>query len=105
MAGSSGEAVASVAASPRRSLSFSPDDSETRFWLSTVAVGGWVTLLMVVSGMAYAVGFASGPHRLEIAVMVAVTGAFGALALWVIPWQRVIRRGWMEATLFCWSIL
>jgi len=41
MAGSSGEAVASVAASPRRSLSFSPDDSETRFWLSTVAVGGW----------------------------------------------------------------
>jgi diguanylate cyclase (GGDEF)-like protein len=81
------------------------DDSQTRFWLSTVAVGGWVTLLMVVAGMTYTLGFAGGDHRLDIAALVGLTGGFGALALWVIPWGRLIASGWMEATLFLWSIL
>jgi hypothetical protein len=103
--GSSGEAVSSVAASPRRTLLMPSDPSETRFWLSTVAVGGWVTLLMVAAGMTYAIAFAGGAHRFEIAVLVGLTGGFGALALWVIPWGRLIASGWMEATLFFWSIL
>jgi diguanylate cyclase (GGDEF)-like protein/PAS domain S-box-containing protein len=81
------------------------DDSEARFWLSTVAVGGWVTILMVVAGMTYAIAFAAGEHRLGIVVLVALTGGLGALALWVVPWRRLIDSSWMEALLLWWSTL
>src|SRR6476661_4547177 len=105
MPGSSGEAVASVAASPRRSLLMPSDDSEARFWLSTVAIGGWVTMLMVVAGAIYTIAFAASEHRLEVGVMVALTAGFGALALWVVPWGRLIGSRWMEASLLWWSTL
>jgi diguanylate cyclase (GGDEF)-like protein len=97
-----------VAASPRRAFSSpreSPrDDSEDRFWLSTVSVGGWVTLLMVATGGIY-MGVVGGEHRLWVGAMIALTGGFGALALWVIPWRRLIASRWMEPALLCWSIL
>jgi diguanylate cyclase (GGDEF)-like protein len=81
------------------------DDSETRFWLSTVAIGGWVTLLMVAAGEIYALAFAGAEHRLAIVVIAALTGGFGALALWVVPWRRLIASRWMEASLLWWSTL
>jgi diguanylate cyclase (GGDEF)-like protein len=81
------------------------DDSEARFWLSTVAIGGWVTMLMVVAGAIYTIAFAAGEHRLEVGVMVALTAGFGALALWVVPWGRLIGSRWMDASLLWWSTM
>jgi diguanylate cyclase (GGDEF)-like protein/PAS domain S-box-containing protein len=92
-----------VAASPRRSVT--PDDSEIRFRLSTVAIGGWVTLMMVVAGTLYTLAFAASANRLGVGIMVALTGLLGALALWVVPWRRLIASDRMEASLLCWSVL
>jgi diguanylate cyclase (GGDEF)-like protein len=81
------------------------EDSETRFWLRTVAVGGWVTLLMCLAGGVYAAGFASAGNRLALGVLVALTAALGALTLWAVPWRRVIASPWREAALLSWSAL
>lgn len=81
------------------------EDSETRFWLRTVAVGGWVTLLMCVAGGVYAVAFTGTGNRLWMGVLVGLTAVLGSLALWVVPWRRVIASGWREAALLSWSAL
>jgi diguanylate cyclase (GGDEF)-like protein len=80
------------------------DHSEARFWLSTVAVGGWVTLLMVLAGALYTLLFAE-QNRLWIGAIVVVVGVYGILALWVIPWRRVVAAGRMEAALLGWSVM
>jgi diguanylate cyclase (GGDEF)-like protein len=81
------------------------EDSETHFWLRTVAVGGWVTILMSAAGGAYVAAFAEPGERLGLAVLVAVTGLLGAAALWLVPWRRVVASQWREAAFFTWSAL
>ena len=81
------------------------DESENGFWLRTGAVGGWVTLSMVVAGTIYTLAFAAPEHRLGIGATVALTGCLGATALWVISWDRMSTSGRVEAVLLCWSLL
>jgi diguanylate cyclase (GGDEF)-like protein len=81
------------------------EESENGFWLRTGAVGGWVTLLMVMAGAIYTLAFAAPEHRLAIGALVALAGCFGAAALWVVSWERVSAAGWMETLLLCWSLL
>jgi diguanylate cyclase (GGDEF)-like protein len=83
----------------------SPEDSETRFWLRTVAVGGWVTLLMCAAGIFYVLSFAEARHRPGLLALVALTSVLGAVVLWVVPWRRVIASPWREAALFTWAAL
>lgn len=81
------------------------DDFETRYWLRTAAAGSWVTILMSVAGFVY-LGFFSEPsHRLGLAVMLAVISASGLLALFVIPWRRVVASSWREQIFLCWGLL
>lgn len=81
------------------------DDFETRYWLRTAAAGSWVTILMSVAGFVY-LGFFSEPsHRLGLAVMFAVISASGLLALFVIPWRRVVASPWREQIFLCWCLL
>lgn len=82
-----------------------PERSETRFWLRTVAVGGWVTLLLCVAGAVYALRFAAGAPRLDVAVLLGATALLGVVALWAVPWHRVIASPWREAVLLSWSAL
>jgi diguanylate cyclase (GGDEF)-like protein len=81
------------------------EDFETRFWLHTVRLGGWVTLLMGAAGMAYALAFADTAHRVALCLLIALTAAIGAVALWVVPWGRVIASRWREPVLLGWSLL
>jgi diguanylate cyclase (GGDEF)-like protein len=94
--------VPSVAVPARLSVR---DDFENSFWPRTVAVGGWVTLLMVVAGMVYAFGFAAPQHRLPIGAMVMLAGCFGAATLWLVSRERARGSGWMETSMLCWAIL
>jgi diguanylate cyclase (GGDEF)-like protein len=81
------------------------EDFETRFWLRTVQVGGWVTLLMGAAAMAYALAFADSDHELALCLVILLTVAIGAVALWIVPWGRVIASRWREAVLLGWSLL
>lgn len=82
-----------------------PEGSETRFWLRTVAVGGWVTLLMCLAGALYALRFAAGAPHFDLAALLGATAALGAAALWAVPWRRVVDSPWREVVLLSWSAL
>jgi diguanylate cyclase (GGDEF)-like protein len=81
------------------------DDFETRYWLNTAAAGAWVTILMTVAGLIYLVALAEPEHRLGLGLMLAFDGASGLLALFVIPWRRVVASSWREGIFLCWSLL
>jgi diguanylate cyclase (GGDEF)-like protein len=81
------------------------DDFETRYWLNTAAAGGWVTILMSIAGFVYLASFAAPAHRLGLGLMLAVDAASGMLALFVIPWRRVVASAWREQIFLCWSLL
>ncbi len=81
------------------------EDFETRFWLRTVQVGGWVTLLMALAGLAYALGFAEPGDRLPLCLLIALTAAIGAGSLRFVPWDRVIASRWRGTVLLSWSLL
>lgn len=80
------------------------DDFETRYWLRTAAAGGWVTILMSIAGFVYLGSFSEAPHRLGLAVMLAVISVSGVLALFVIPWRRVVASPWREQIFLCWGL-
>jgi diguanylate cyclase (GGDEF)-like protein len=81
------------------------DDFETRYWLNTAAAGAWVTILMTFAGFVYLLLFAEAAHRLGLGAMLAVDGATGVLALFAIPWRRVVASAWREGFFLCWSLL
>ncbi|HEX6455106.1 MAG TPA: GGDEF domain-containing protein [Solirubrobacterales bacterium] len=83
----------------------SHDDFETRYWLRTAEAGGWVTILMSTSGFVYLLFFCAPAHRLGLGLMLGVTSASGVLALFVIPWRRVVASSWRERAFLCWSLL
>jgi diguanylate cyclase (GGDEF)-like protein len=80
------------------------DDLETRFWLRTVAAGGWATLGTCAAGLAYVGFYAESAHRLAIAVVVAAVMALGAASIWLVPWDRLVRHRRREAVLLGWSL-
>ena len=85
-------------------LATSHDGFETRYWLRTAAAGGWVTILMSFAGLLYLVFFSSSPHRLGLVVMLTVSTASGLLALFVLPWHRVVASRWREQVFLVWGL-
>ena len=83
----------------------SHDDFETRYWLRTAAAGSWVTILMSSAGVVYLAFFADPEHRLGLGLMLSATAASGLLALFVIPWRRIVASPWRERAFLCWSLL
>lgn len=81
------------------------DDFETRYWLRTAAAGGWVTLLMSTSALAYMVLFADPAHRFGLGLMLAISIASGLLALFVVPWRRIVASRRQERVFLCWGLL
>jgi diguanylate cyclase (GGDEF)-like protein len=80
------------------------DDLETRFWLRTVAAGGWATFGTCAAGLVYVGFYADSAHRLAIAAVIVVVMALGAASLWVVPWGRLVRSRRREAVLLGWSL-
>ena len=83
----------------------SHDDFETQYWLSTAAAGGWVTILMSLAGFGYLVFFAEAEHQLGLGAMLAATAASGLLALFVVPWRRIVASPWRERAFLGWGLL
>ena len=83
----------------------SHEDFETRYWLRTAAAGSWVTILMSVAGYAYAAFFTSPSHRAGLAAMTTLTAASGLLALFVIPWRRIVASRRRERAFLLWGVL
>jgi diguanylate cyclase (GGDEF)-like protein len=81
------------------------DELETRYWLRTVAAGGWATFLTCSGGLAYVALFANTANALLIAIVIAVTMALGAAGLWLVPWDHFVRSRHREAVLLGWSLV
>lgn len=80
------------------------DDFETRFWLSMVTAGAWVTLLMCLAAGFYTALYAEAGNRLGVGVTVVLAAISGAVILWGIPWRRVIASRWRETAFFAWTV-
>ena len=74
-----------------------PKDLETRFWLRSVAIGGWASLVVGGAGVAYTLSTPKGRNELGILLALAVVMAMGAAALWLVPWDRFARSGTARA--------
>jgi diguanylate cyclase (GGDEF)-like protein len=80
------------------------DDLENRFWLRTVAAGGWATFGTCAGGLAYVVFYADSAHRTTIATIIAAVMALGVVGMWLVPWDRFVRSRRREAALLGWSL-
>jgi diguanylate cyclase (GGDEF)-like protein len=80
------------------------DDLETRFWLRTVAAGGWATFGACAGGLAYVALYAQTPNRAAIAAVIGVVMMLGVAGLWLVPWDRFVRSRRREAVLLGWSL-
>lgn len=69
------------------------------------SAAGWVTFLMGLSGVYYAVAFANDAHRLGVGISACVAAATGAIALWCVPWWRVVTSPHRQSVFVGWSIL
>jgi diguanylate cyclase (GGDEF)-like protein len=85
-------------------LLLAPKDLETRFWLRSIAIGGWASLWTGATGLVYAIVFASGDNRVAIALTIGVVMAMGAAALWLVPWGRFLHSRRREWLLLGWSL-
>jgi diguanylate cyclase (GGDEF)-like protein len=83
----------------------SHDDFETRYWLRTAAAGGWVTILMSFAGLLYLVLFSASSHQVGLGLMLGVSFGSGLLALFFLPWRRVVASSWREQAFLCWGLL
>jgi diguanylate cyclase (GGDEF)-like protein len=86
------------------SLPVAPKDLETRFWLRSVAIGGWASLVVGGAGVAYAVVYSAGANELGILLTLGAVIAMGAAALWLIPWQRFAHSHRREVLVLSWSL-
>jgi diguanylate cyclase (GGDEF)-like protein len=85
-----------------------PQDLEARFWLRSVAIGGWASLVAGTAGLAYVFVFAGEDrqsNQLMIGLALGLVMALGAAALWVVPWRRVVRSRRRELLLLGWALL
>jgi len=80
-------------------------DFETQHWLRTAAAGSWVTILMSLAGVGYLALFADPGRRLGLAMMLALTASSGLLALFVVPWRRIVASPWRERAFLCWGLV
>jgi diguanylate cyclase (GGDEF)-like protein len=86
------------------SLVLTPKDLETRFWLRSVAIGGWASLSVGLAGLAYAFIYAEGAHELGILLTIGAVMGMGAAALWWVPWGRFARSHMREKLILSWSL-
>ncbi|HKZ14635.1 MAG TPA: GGDEF domain-containing protein [Solirubrobacterales bacterium] len=79
-------------------------DLETRFWLRSVAIGGWASLLVAAAGFVYTLIYAQGTNELGILLTLGAVIAMGAAALWLIPWTRLGRSRMREVLVLSWAL-
>jgi diguanylate cyclase (GGDEF)-like protein len=80
------------------------DELKTRFWLRSVAAGCWATLGTCAGGLAYVAFYAHTSNGLVIAAIIAITMAFAAASLWLVPWERFVRSRLREPALLAWTV-
>jgi hypothetical protein len=81
-----------------------PKDLETRFWLRSVAIGGWASLIVGAVGVAYSLAYAAGTNELGILLTLGAVMVMGAAALWLVPWDRFARSHMREILILTWSL-
>jgi diguanylate cyclase (GGDEF)-like protein len=80
------------------------DLSALRMREATVATGVWLTYVLCGAGALYVALTWDRPHRLAIAGLCGV-GVAAAIAISLLPRQRIVRSRWREAFFFTWSLL
>jgi diguanylate cyclase (GGDEF)-like protein len=79
------------------------DSLEAEFRLRSARAAAWVTLMVCVPGIVYALLGGGRANRI-VFVVVFVVAFLGGLAAFVAPWEAVIRSRWREAVFLAWTM-
>jgi diguanylate cyclase (GGDEF)-like protein len=82
----------------------SPEELENRFWLRTVAAGGWASFWVGAAGLVYVGVYAHTANRVVIALIIGLVMAVGIAALCLVPWGRLARSRRRETVVLSWSL-
>jgi diguanylate cyclase (GGDEF)-like protein len=81
------------------------DRSEIRFRVESIDIGVRLTLLMCAAGILYALyTWNEGPGRRLIVSLLGIA-AVVALAIYLLPHEKVVRSRWREPFFFSWGVL
>jgi len=80
------------------------DPAEAEFRLNSVWAGAWVTLLVCIPALIYAL---TGGGKADRAMFLGawLVGLSGGLVSMALPWRRIIRSGWRELAFLGWTML
>ncbi len=91
--------------SPSRELdartSLDPDEADFR--VKTARAGAWVTVVVCIPALIYAL--TSPPARRAILVTAWVLTLISGFMAFVLPWRRIVHSRWREAAFFIWTLL
>ena len=77
---------------------------EAEFRLGTVYAGAWVTMIVCVPALIYALTVTVGSNRTLFFVIWTVT-LIGGLTALVLPWRRIINSRWREVAFLTWTLM
>ena len=80
------------------------DSGEAEFRLGTVYAGAWVTMIVCVPALIYALTVTVGTDRTVFFMIWTVT-LIGGLTALVLPWRRIINSRWREAAFLTWTLM
>src|SRR5437588_547782 len=78
------------------------DRAEVEFRMNSARTGAWVTLVVCVPALVYALSTPSDPARRRLAILVWAFALIGGLVAFLLPWRRIIESRWREAVFLAW---
>jgi diguanylate cyclase (GGDEF)-like protein len=80
-----------------------PSDQEDRLRLAMVRVGVWMTVIVVIGAVAYALATWNRPHR-DVVMAASVFAVLSIFVVTLLPTERIVRSRWREPFFVIWSI-
>ena len=80
------------------------DPAEAEFRLNSVSAGAWVTVIVCVPALIYALTLGGRSDR-TMFLAIWVIALIGGLVAFLLPWQTIIRSRWRELAFLTWTLL
>ena len=80
------------------------DPAEAEFRLNSVSAGAWVTVIVCVPALIYALTLGGKSDR-SMFLAIWVIALIGGLVAFLLPWRTIIASRWRELAFLTWTLL